>query len=62
MALYEFRCAGCGYVIARRFPISERPEFLECPKCGEEMKRVITSPHVIYRGNGWGRDYKTNDG
>lgn len=58
MATYTFKCKNCKYTVTQNFPIKDRPDTLTCPKCGEEMPRLITTPNVIFRGNGWGKDYK----
>lgn len=38
MALYEYRCPGCGNVFELRRPMSEAGSPAECPGCGTEAE------------------------
>ncbi|MFN7942712.1 MAG: FmdB family zinc ribbon protein [Thermoanaerobaculia bacterium] len=56
MPLYEYRCESCE----RRFEflqgMTEAP-VTECPKCGGELKRLLSAPAFHLKGSGW---YKTD--
>lgn len=46
MPIYEFECRSCGY--------SEETinvEFVTCPTCGRQMKRVISAASIVIAGN-----------
>src|SRR5512139_273415 len=52
MPIYEYECRACG----------ERTEVLQkakdkplacCPKCGGAVVKLISSPAIQFKGNGW---------
>lgn len=52
MPLYDYKCSACGVVHEHRQKISDEP-FRQCPDCGGEYKRIITSVGVIFKGSGF---------
>lgn len=56
MPIYEYQCKQCDerHEIIQR--ISEEP-LTHCPKCGGEMKKLISSPAIQFKGSGF---YKTD--
>ena len=56
MPIYEYLCSQCNerHEIIQR--ISEDP-LTHCPKCGGEMKKLISSPAIQFKGSGF---YKTD--
>lgn len=56
MPIYEYLCRQCNerHEIIQR--ISEEP-LTHCPKCGGEMKKLISSPAIQFKGSGF---YKTD--
>lgn len=60
MPLYDYKCSACGAVHEHRQKISDEP-LRECPDCGGEYKRIITSVGVIFKGSGFHiNDYRDN--
>lgn len=57
MPIFDYKCTDpdCGHVFDRmvRRHTSPNPE---CEKCGHEVKRLIGSPGLIFKGEGWARD------
>jgi putative FmdB family regulatory protein len=56
MPLYEYQCTNCG----ERVEILQRvddPPFGHCPKCGGEMKKLLSAPAIQFKGSGF---YKTD--
>ena len=56
MPLYEYECTNCK----ERVEIIQRmsdPPYSHCPKCGAEMKKLISSPAIQFKGSGF---YKTD--
>lgn len=56
MALYEYACEKCG----ERVEIIQKhsdPPFRHCPKCGGDMRKLISSPAIQFKGSGF---YKTD--
>jgi putative FmdB family regulatory protein len=64
MPLYEYECLACG----ERSEILQRfsdPPLAACPKCGGEVKKLLSSPAFQFKGTGWyATDYagKKGDG
>ncbi|MGN6185170.1 MAG: FmdB family zinc ribbon protein [Thermoanaerobaculia bacterium] len=56
MPIYEYQCTSCNerHEIIQR--ISEEP-LTHCPKCGGDMKKLISSPAIQFKGSGF---YKTD--
>lgn len=56
MPIYEYQCKQCDerHEIIQR--ISDEP-LTHCPKCGGEMKKLISSPAIQFKGSGF---YKTD--
>jgi putative FmdB family regulatory protein len=56
MPLYEYQCAQCGERIEIIQKFSD-PSYRHCPKCGGEMRKLISSPAIQFKGSGF---YKTD--
>ena len=56
MPIYEFQCRQCNdrQEVIQNF--SDAP-LTECSKCGGEMKKLISSPAIQFKGSGF---YKTD--
>ncbi|HEY0157678.1 MAG TPA: FmdB family zinc ribbon protein [Thermoanaerobaculia bacterium] len=56
MPIYEYQCKQCNerHEIIQRF--SDAP-LEHCPKCGGDMKKLISSPAIQFKGSGF---YKTD--
>lgn len=52
MPLYDYKCSACGKVREHRQRISDEP-LRECPECGGEYKRIISSVGIIFKGSGF---------
>lgn len=52
MPIYEYACSKCGkhHEIMQR--ITEAPLTI-CPKCGGQMKKLISSTSFVLKGTGW---------
>ena len=56
MPLYEYQCTKCG----ERTEIIQKmsdPPYTHCPKCGGEMKKLLSPPAIQFKGSGF---YKTD--
>ena len=56
MPLYEYQCSQCGERVEIIQKISD-PPYSHCPKCGGEMKKLLSAPAIQFKGSGW---YKTD--
>ena len=56
MPLYEYACQKCGERVEVIQKLSD-PPYSHCPKCGGEMRKLISSPAIQFKGSGF---YKTD--
>ena len=56
MPLYEYACQKCGERVEIIQKLSD-PPYSHCPKCSGEMKKLISSPAIQFKGSGF---YKTD--
>ena len=56
MPIYEYQCNECKERVEIIQRISEDP-LTHCPKCGGEMRKLISSPAIQFKGSGF---YKTD--
>ena len=56
MPLYEYECAKCGERVEILQKFSDAL-YSHCPKCGAEMRKLISSPAIQFKGSGF---YKTD--
>ncbi|GBD23508.1 hypothetical protein HRbin29_01174 [bacterium HR29] len=49
MALYEYRCAGCGTTFEKRMPMKDVLQFLPCPSCGQQAQKLMGTFVVVGR-------------
>jgi putative FmdB family regulatory protein len=54
--LYEYECTKCGERVEILKKISDAP-YSHCPKCCAEMRKLISSPAIQFKGSGF---YKTD--
>jgi putative FmdB family regulatory protein len=47
MALYEYQCAACGARVEKRMPMSDVLQFVPCPNCGKQAKKIIGQFAVV---------------
>jgi putative FmdB family regulatory protein len=56
MPLYEYQCRKCQETVEVIQRMSDPPQSL-CAKCGGDMKKLISSPAIQFKGSGF---YKTD--
>jgi putative FmdB family regulatory protein len=56
MPIYEYQCNSCAERHEIIQNISDAP-LTHCPKCGGEMRKLISSPAIQFKGSGF---YKTD--
>ncbi|HEU4685903.1 MAG TPA: FmdB family zinc ribbon protein [Nitrospira sp.] len=52
MPIYEYVCEGCAYKFEVKQSIKDEP-LAVCDRCGQAVKRVISSPAIMFKGSGW---------
>jgi len=62
MPIYEYQCQACGKKTELLQKMSD-PPLATCPQCGGEVKKLISSPAIQFKGTGWYvTDYKKSGG
>lgn len=56
MPIYEYKCTQCNERHEIIQSINDDP-LAHCPKCGGDMKKLISSPAIQFKGSGF---YKTD--
>lgn len=52
MPIYEYGCQACGHELSKMQKFSDAP-LTECPQCGGELKKLISSTSFVLKGGGW---------
>ena len=61
MPLYEYKCDKCGKRVEILQRVSDKP-YSHCPNCGGDMKKLISSPAIQFKGSGFYKtDYATKE-
>ena len=55
MPIYEYECAACGKHADVIQKISDQP-LAECPECGGEFRKLMSSTSFVLKGGGWYAD------
>jgi putative FmdB family regulatory protein len=60
MPVYEYQCQECSKTFELRQKFSDAPAS-ECPSCGGEVKKLISSTAFTLKGGGWATEnYSSN--
>jgi putative FmdB family regulatory protein len=52
MPIYEYKCEACGKRMEKLQKLSD-PPCKKCPHCGGALKKLISSPAIQFKGNGF---------
>ncbi|MDD8025255.1 MAG: zinc ribbon domain-containing protein [Acidobacteriota bacterium] len=52
MPIYEYKCGACGRRIEKLQKLSD-PPCKKCPSCGGALTKLISSPAIQFKGNGF---------
>ncbi len=52
MPLYEYECNDCEHRFERIQKFSD-PLVSACPACGGEVRKLLSSPAIQFKGTGW---------
>ncbi|MBM4126581.1 MAG: FmdB family transcriptional regulator [Nitrospira sp.] len=52
MPTYEYQCDSCSHKFEAKQSIKDDP-LSSCPQCGQPVRRLISSPGIMFKGSGW---------
>ena len=52
MPIYEYQCDNCSYQFEVKQSIKDDP-IATCERCGKPVRRLISSPGIMFKGSGW---------
>jgi putative FmdB family regulatory protein len=52
MPIYEYKCQSCGERSEKLQKLND-PPCKKCPRCGGLLKKLISSPAIQFKGNGF---------
>lgn len=52
MPIYEYQCDTCSYKFEVKQSIKDDP-IASCERCGKPVRRLISSPGIMFKGSGW---------
>lgn len=52
MPIYEYQCDSCSYRFEVKQSIKDAP-LTTCERCGKSLRRLISSPGIMFKGSGW---------
>ncbi|MBI4001593.1 MAG: hypothetical protein HY348_07400 [Nitrospira defluvii] len=52
MPIYEYQCTSCAHRFELKQSIKDEP-IKECPRCGKDVTKLISSPAIMFKGSGW---------
>ncbi len=52
MPIYEYQCDSCGYQFEVKQSIKDAA-LTTCERCGKSLRRLISSPGIMFKGSGW---------
>ena len=52
MPIYEYRCDSCSYQFEVKQSIKD-DALTTCERCGKSLRRLISSPGIMFKGSGW---------
>jgi len=52
MPIYEYKCSECGALFEVLQKINN-PPLKKCKRCGGDVRKVISTPAIQFRGSGW---------
>ena len=52
MPIYEYQCDTCSYQFEVKQSIKDDP-IATCERCGKPVRRLISSPGIMFKGSGW---------
>ena len=52
MPIYEYLCQSCDHRFEVKQSIKDDP-ITSCIRCGREVRKLISSPAIMFKGSGW---------
>jgi putative FmdB family regulatory protein len=54
MPLYDYECRNCGHRVEVLHGVND-PGPQACEVCGGQMRKLLTSPAIVFKGSGWAK-------
>lgn len=54
MPLYDYVCQNCGHIIEVMHGVND-PGPARCERCGGEMRKLLSTPAIVFKGSGWAK-------
>jgi putative FmdB family regulatory protein len=52
MPIYEYKCDSCHKTFEKIQKVSD-PKCKKCPSCGGKVRKLVSSPAIQFKGNGF---------
>lgn len=54
MPRYDYICLKCGHIVEVMHGVNE-PGPARCERCGGEMRKLLSTPAIVFKGSGWAK-------
>ena len=58
MPTYDYKCDKCNKSRTQTISLIDLDTFKAICACGEQMRRILSAPPIMFKGTGWGKDPK----
>jgi putative FmdB family regulatory protein len=59
MPRYDYVCVNCGHILEVMHGVHESGP-LHCARCGGEMRKLLSTPAIVFKGSGWAKKDRSN--
>lgn len=59
MPRYDYVCLKCGHIVEVMHGVNE-PGPARCERCGGEMRKLLSTPAIVFKGSGWAKNDRSS--